>query len=145
MVLISSLIPINKISFKEDLTAQDWFLLQTNIKTKSITDSAINTVYERLLLYSLWYTENPHMYLMTDNYYYKTNIYNMLPRSYHTVIQKRIPQRIKYDDPDYMSQYPMVDTVTITETGIEDALKTLLGNNFKKNPITHTVLGGNDR
>ena len=142
MVLILSLTPINEISSKEDLTSQDWFLLQTNIKTKSITDSVINTVYERLLLYSLWYTENPHMYLMTDNYYYKTNIYDMLPRSYQTVIQNRMPKYIKHDDPNYMSKYPMVNKVTITETDIEDALKTLLENNFKENPIIHTILGG---
>lgn len=146
MVLISSLTPLEQIHTKEDITSQDWFLLQTGIRKKSPSDDKLQTVYNRLYFYSFWYKETPHLYLMTDNYYYKSDIYNLLFRSYMTMIHKKMPNDIRYDNPDHMQQYPVLSEKeqTITESDIEDALKTLLENNFKENPIIHTILGGNN-
>lgn len=145
MVLLSTHTPIERICTIEDITSQDWFLLQSGIKSKSLSDKNLQVVFNRLYLYSFWYKEKPHLYLMTDNYYYyESKIYPLLPQSYMTMVHKKMPDRIRYDDPDYMKQYSVlsVEEQTITVADIKTALKTLLQNNFKENPITHTILGG---
>lgn len=140
MILISSLIPIDQIITKEDITSQDWFLLQTNIKTKSLSDPKMQLIYDRLYLYSFWYTEKLHLYLMTDNYYYKSYIHTLLPKTYGIIIQKKIPKYINH--PDYIKQYPILKERTVSESSIQNALELLFHNNFKENPIIHTILGG---
>ena len=145
MVLLSTHTPMEQIHTIEDITSQNWFLLQSGIKSKSLSDKNLQVVFNRLYFYSFWYKEKPHLYLMTDNYYYhKSEIYPLLPQSYMTMIHKKMPDRIRYDDPDYMKQYPIlsVEEQTITEADIKAAFEALLQNNFKENPITHTILGG---
>lgn len=139
MVLLSTLTPIDQLTTTEDITSQDWFLLQTDIKTKSHSDSKIQLSYDRLLFYTFWYTKNPHLYLVTDKYYYGSQIHALLPKSYETMIHKKMPRYINYDS-EYMKQYPMVKERTITESDINAALEVLLNNNFNKNQIMHTIL-----
>lgn len=139
MVLLSTLTPIDQLTTIEDITSQDWFLLQTAIKTKSISDQKLQLAYNRLYLYTFWYTEKPHLYLMTDKYYYGLQIHSLLPKSYETMIHKKMPRYINYDS-EYMKQYPMVKERTITESDINAALEVLLNNNFNKNQIMHTIL-----
>ena len=139
MVLLSTLTPIDQLTTIEDITSQDWFLSQTAIKTKSISDQKLQLAYNRLYLYTFWYTEKPHLYLMTDKYYYGLQIHSLLPKSYETMIHKKMPRYINYDS-EYMKQYPMVKERTITESDINAALEVLLNNNFNKNQIMHTIL-----
>ena len=144
MVFISTHTPLEQIRTKEDITSQDWFLLQTGIRLKLLSDDNMQIVYNRLYLYSFWYIEKPHLYLMSDNYYYKSEIYNLLPHSYMIMIHKKMPSHIRYDNSEHMKQYPVLSEKeqTIKETDIKNAFKLLLQNNFKENPIIHITLGG---
>lgn len=68
---------------------------------------------------------------MTDNYYYyESKIYPLLPQSYMTMVHKKMPDRIRYDDPDYMKQYPVLSVEEQTITGAD--IKTALPYNTKK-------------
>lgn len=140
MVLLSTLTPLDQLTTIEDITSQDWFLLQTAIKTKSCSDPKIQLVYNRLLFYTFWYTEKPHLYLMTNKYYYESQAHTLLPKSYMTMIHKKMPRYINYDS-EYLKQYPMVKERVITESNINTAFEVLLNNNFNENPIIHTILG----
>ena len=140
MVLLSTLTLIDQFTATEDITSQDWFLLQTDIKTKSHSNPKIQLARDRLLFYTFWYTEKPHLYLMTDKYYYGSQIHALLPKSYETMIHKKMPRYINYDS-EYMKLYPMVKERTITESDINAAFEVLLSNNFNENQITHTILG----
>lgn len=140
MVLISSLTPLEQINTKEDITSQNWFLLQTGIRKKLPSDDNLQTVYNRLYLYSFWYKERLHLYLMTDNYYYnKTKICNLIPHYHMLIVNKKMPSSITYNDFDYMSLSE--EERTITESDIDHAFKILLDNNFKEHSIIHTILG----
>lgn len=141
MVFIATHTPIEQIYTIEDISSQDWFLLQTNINLKSLSDEVMYQTWQRIIWYPYWYTEKLHLYLMTDKYYYKTQIYNLLPHTCMHMIHKKMPRYIKHDDPEYMSKYPMVENITITESDITNAFETLFQNNFKENPIIHTTLG----
>lgn len=144
MILISSLTPLEAINTKEDITSQDWFLLQTNIRKKSPSDNNLQTVYNRLYLYSFWYKETSHLYLMTDNYYYnKTKMCNLLPHYHMLMINKKMPSNTINNNFDYIQQYKSLseEERIITESDIDHAFKTLLDNNFKEHPIIHTILG----
>lgn len=144
MVFISTLIPIENISTLEDITSKEWFLLQIGIKSKTLADDKLSSLVFKLYIYSYWYEEKPHIYLMTDNYYYKSKIYNLLPNSFQRIIQTRIPKYFSYNEPGCVEQYPMLSDKkrTIKEDDIKIVFESLLENNFKNNPIIHLTLGG---
>ena len=142
MVFISSQLPLTEIQTisQEEILNQDWFLFDLKIKNKKYqSDENLNKMYYRLIWYPIFYKDKLYNYLMSDNYYFKSNLYKMMENHAQIIYMKRVKNfdEIKDYDREVIKQEDRI-------FGEED-IKKMFGcferNNFNKNPICEYVFG----
>lgn len=93
MVFISSQLPLTELQTisQEKIFNQDWFLFDWQIKNKKYqSDENLNKMYYRLIWYPIFYKDKLYNYLMSDNYYFKSNLYKMMENHAQIVCMRRV-------------------------------------------------------
>ena len=91
MVFISSQLPLKELQTmsSEEICNQDWFLFDWQIKTKKYhSDENLDKMYYRLICYPIFYRERIYNYLISDKFYFSSQLYNTL-KCYAQIIWRR--------------------------------------------------------
>lgn len=142
MVFIATTVPIEELKSKDDiLYTYDYFLLETRIQNKDLKkDDALYYKYLDIRLYPYWHNEPLHMYLISNNYYYNSNLYDILGNSCMITKAKKIPE---YHSEENVKAFPILQAEEriMTEQDILKGFEKFKENNFKKNSIVEVILG----
>ena len=94
MIFISSKLPLTEI---ESLTPSeirnktDWFLFNCRIRNKKYwKDDNLYHMHNRLYWYPIFYKDKLYNYLMSDNYYFRSNLYKMMGNHAQIIYMKRV-------------------------------------------------------
>lgn len=142
MVFISSKLPLSEIetlTLKEICNKTDWFLFDYNVKTKKYwKDDNLYRMYNRLHYYPIFYKDKLYSYLMSDNYYFKSNLYSMTKNHAQIICMKRAKnfEEIK----DYDKEVVKQEDRLFREENINDMFTCFERNNFRENPVCEYVL-----
>ena len=144
MVFIATTIPIEELKSKDDiLYTYDYFLLETRIQNKNIKyDELLYGEYLVVCLYPYWHNKPLHIYLISNSYYYNSNLYEVLGSSCSIRQLRNMP---KYYSEENVKAYPMlpIEERIMTEQDILEGFEKFRENNFKKNPIVEVIIGDN--
>lgn len=141
MIFVSSTVPLNQISTsKEKIRKSDWFLFSTMVNKKDYQkDNELNGIYYQLYLYPYFYTQNLYNYLISDHYYYKSDLYNTMKNSAQLTCMKNANH---YDEISNWDKEVINEERHIFK---EDDIRKMFGsfreNNFRENPVCEVVLG----
>ena len=112
MIFISSKIPLTEIeslTLNEIRNKTDWFLFDYQIRNKKYwKDNNLYHMYNRLYWYPIFYKDKLYNYLMSDNYYFKSNLYKMMENHAQIICMKRVKNfdEIKdYDREDRKTEF----------------------------------------
>ncbi len=139
IVFLSSQIKLEDLpDRKETFNNYEWFLFSIMIQRKDIRhDDELYNMYDRLIYYPFVHTETLFNYLMSDNYYFKSNLYSVLKNTAEIICMKKInsfeftsgrkilipEEKRRFDKEDIFNMF--------------DYFKR---NNFRENPICEYVL-----
>ena len=143
MVFISSKLPLSEIetlTLEEICNKTDWFLFDYNVKIKKYwKDDNLYRMYNRLHYYPIFYKDKLYSYLMSDNYYYKSNLYSTTKNHAHIICMKRVKnfEEIKDYDKEIIKQ----EDRSFGEENINDMFACFERNNFRENPVCEYILG----
>ena len=137
MTFISSQVPLSALpDKKEEIYSMEWFLFHTNIKDKN---EALIEIHDYLMYYSFFYRQKVYIYLMTDRYYWKTNLFNTIPNSYSI---RCMPKVKEYDEiKDWDTEFIKQEERLFGEEDLKQMMILMDKNNFRENPICEFVLG----
>ena len=147
MVFISSIVPFENLITEKELPNNSWFVLNTNIKNKDYEakgNGALSAVYQKLLLYKDFYTDLPlYCYLMTDNYYRRTEFSKTNPNLAEAMRIEKIPHSFS-EMQQFPDKYKMIEESeqVLSKNNIDNVFKAFRNHNFKENPICEVVLRG---
>ena len=112
MIFISSKIPLTEIeslTLNEIRNKTDWFLFDYQIRNKKYwKDNNLYHMYNRLYWYPIFYKDKLYNYLMSDNYYFRSNLYKMMENHAQIICMKRVKNfdEIKdYDREDRKTEF----------------------------------------
>ena len=112
MIFISSKIPLTEIeslTLNEIRNKTDWFLFDYQIRNKKYwKDNNLYHMYNRLYWYPIFYKHKLYNYLMSDNYYFRSNLYKMMENHAQIICMKRVKNfdEIKdYDREDRKTEF----------------------------------------
>ena len=143
MIFISSKLPLTEI---ESLTPSeirnktDWFLFDYQIRNKKYwKDDNLYHMHNRLYWYPIFYKDKLYNYLMSDNYYFKSNLYKMMENHAQIICMRRVKNfdEIKDYDREVIKQEDRI----FGEEDIKKMFDYFERNNFKENPICEYVFG----
>lgn len=140
MIFISSKVPLSLIPItKEEICEFDWFLFDSSIRNKDyLRDDSLDIEFNRLCIYPVFYADKLYNYLMSDNYYYKTNLFNTL-RNMHTFpIMDKVLELCEITD--YDTQTINKEKRIYKREDVKKMFESFRENNFKENPICEYVL-----
>lgn len=152
MIFISSLTPLQDIpSTKDQITNKDWFLFSSGIRTKDIRhDDELYHMYNRLYWYPFLYEHKLYNYLISDNYYYKSNLYEIMQNTFQIICMRKVSkyEDIKYSKTiDSKTKSLLLSDLTIKEKDMifkEDDICKMFDvfkkNNFRKNQICEYII-----
>ena len=143
MIFISSKLPLAEI---ESLTPSeiqnktDWFLFDYQIRNKKYwKDDNLYHMHNRLYWYPIFYKDKLYNYLMSDNYYFKSNLYKMMENHAQIICMKRVKN---FDEiKDYDREVIKQEYRIFGEEDIKRMFDCFERNNFNENPICEYVLG----
>ena len=142
MIFISSLLPLTELGNKStnQITNMDWFLFSALIKNKNYRhDDELDMMKDKLTLYPIFYTDQLYNYLMTDNYYYKTDLYNTMRNSFKYISMKKV--KLHEGIIDFKKETINQEERIFGEYDIKIMFDCFRENNFRKNPVCEYVLG----
>ena len=137
MTFISSQVPLSDLSdTKEEIYNMEWFLFHTNIRSK---EEAIREIHDYLIYYSFFYRQKVHIYLMTDKYYWKTDLFNTIQNSCCIRCMSNVKE---FDEiKDWETEFIKNENRIFGEKDIGQMINLMEKNNFRENPICEYVLG----
>lgn len=142
MVFIATTVPIEELKSKDDIfNTYDYFFIDTRIQNKDLNkDDTLYCKYLSIKWYPYWHNEPLHMYLISSDYYYNSNLYDILGNSCMIVQSKKIPE---YYSEENAKAYPILQAKEhiMTEQDILKGFEKFRENNFKKNPIVEVIIG----
>ena len=141
MVFISSQLPLTELQTmsQEKILNQDWFLFDWQIKNKKyLSDRYLNKMYYRLIWYPIFYKEKIYNYLLTDKYYYISQLYQSLIGHAQIISMKNIKNSHEIIDRD--KEIIKNEERLFGEEDIRRMFDLFERNNFKENPICEYVL-----
>lgn len=152
MIFISSLTPLQDIpSTKDQIINNDWFLFSSGVRNKAIRfDNELYHMCNRLYWYPFFYRDTLYNYLMSDNYYYKSNLYKTMKNISQMICMRRIDkyEDIKHDKTidDKTKRFQLRD-LTVKEKDMifkkDDIYKmfdAFTKNNFRQNQICEYIM-----
>ena len=143
MIFISSNMPLAEIEAltpNEIRNKTDWFLFDCQIKNKKYwKDDNLYHMHNRLYWYPIFYKDKLYNYLMSDNYYFKSNLYKMMENHAQIIYMRRVKNfdEIKDYDREVIKQEDRI----FGEEDIKNMFDYFERNNFNKNPICEYVFG----
>ena len=137
MTFISSQVPLSDLpDTKEEIYNMEWFLFHTNIRSK---EEAIREIHYYLMYYSFFYRQNVHVYLMTNKYYWKTDLFNTIQNS---CCIRCMPNVKEFDEiKDWDTEFIKSKNRIFGEKDIGQMINLMEKNNFRENHICEYVLG----
>ena len=140
MIFISSQLSLTKLQTisQEEILNQDWFLFDLQIKNKKyLSDENLNKMYYRLIWYPIFYKEKIYNYLMSDKYYFSSQLYNTL-KGYAQIISMK---RVKRSDEiiDFDKEVIEQEDRLFGEDDIREMFDCFERNNFRENPVCEYV------
>lgn len=144
MIFIAAQTPIEKITnTKEELELEPFFLFSSNIHSKDYRkDNELNKMYYILHRYKFYSREKLYIYLMTKNYYLKTNICKTLsPICEWLIFDKNIDLGIQTEKDKEIMKLNREKGYIYTNDILRNGLIQFKSNNFDQNPICEIVLG----
>ena len=142
MVFISSQLPLAELQTmsSKEICNQDWFLFDWQIKTKKYwKDDNLCHMRNRLFWYSIFYEDKLYNYLMSDNYYFKDNLYKMMKNHIQIICMKRVKN---FDEiKDYDREVIKQEERLFGEDNIKKIFDCFERNNYRENPVYEYVLG----
>ena len=142
MVFISSQLQLTKLQTisQEEILNQDWFLFDWRIKNKKyLSDKNLNKMYYRLIWYPIFYKERIYNYLITDKYYYTSQLYQTLKGYVQIISMKNVKKSHEITDHD--KEIINQDVRLFGEEDIRKMFNLFEKNNFRENHICEYVLG----
>ena len=96
-------------------------------------------MHNRLYWYPIFYKDKLYSYLMSDNYYFTSNLYKMMENHAQIICMKRVKNfdEIKDYDREVIKQEDRI----FGEEDIKKMFDYFERNNFKENPICEYVFG----
>ena len=143
MIFISSKLPLAEIEIltpNEIRNKTDWFLFDCQIRNKKYwKDDNLYHMYNRLYWYPIFYKDKLYNYLMSDNYYFRSNLYKMMENHAQIIYMRRVKNfdEIKDYDREVIKQEDRI----LGEEDIKKMFNYFERNNFKENPICEYVFG----
>ncbi len=144
MVFLSSQIKLEDLpDTKEKFSNYGWFLFSIMIQSKDIRhDDELCNMYNRLTCYPFVHTETLFNYLMSDNYYFKSNLYSVLKNTAEIICMRKINNFEFANDkktliPEEKRKFDKED--------IYNMFDFFKRNNFRENPICQYVLSSKNR
>ena len=143
MIFISSKIPFAEIEIltpNEIRNKTDWFLFDYQIRHKKYwKDDTLYHMYNRLYWYPIFYKDKLYNYLMSDNYYFTSNLYKMMENHAQIICMRRVKN---FDEiKDYDREVIKQENRILGEEDIKKMFDYFERNNFNENPICEYVLG----
>ena len=141
MIFVSSTVQLNQIpASKEELCKSDWFLFSTTIKSKDyLKDYELYGIYHKLCLYPYFHIQNLYNYLISDHYYYKSDLYNTMQNSAQLTCMKKVKH---YDEITNWDEETINEERHIfREYDIKKMFESFRENNFRENPVCEFMLG----
>ena len=143
MIFISSKMPLAEI---ESLTPSeiqnktDWFLFDYQIRNKKYwKDDNLYHMHNRLYWYPIFYKDKLYNYLMSDNYYFKSNLYKMMENYAQIICMRQVKN---FDEiTDYDREVIKQEDRIFGEEDIKKMFDYFERNNFRKNSIYEYVFG----
>ena len=121
---------------KEEIYNMEWFLFHTNIRSK---EDAIREIHDYLIYYSFFYRQKVYVYLMTDKYYWKTDLFNTIQDSCCIRCMSRVKE---FDEiKDWDTEFIKSENRIFGENDIKQMMDLMEKNNFRENQICEYVLG----
>ena len=121
---------------KEEIYNMEWFLFHTNIRSK---EDAIREIHDYLMYYSFFYRQKVYVYLMTDKYYWKIDLFNTIQNSCCIRCMSRVKE---FDEiKDWDTEFIKIENRIFGEDDIGQMINLMEKNNYKENPIYEYVLG----
>lgn len=114
----------------------EWFLFHTNIKSK---EEVIAEIHDYLMYYSFFYRQKVYVYLMTDKYYWKTDLFNTIQNSCYIRCMSKVKEFDEIKDWDI--EFIKSENRIFGEDDIKQMMDLMEKNNYKENPIFEYVLG----
>lgn len=143
MIFLSSKVPLSELpSIIEGINQIDWFLFSTRIRNKDYAkDFELYSMYNRLLYYPYFYKDKLYNYFMSEHYYSKSNLHQVM--YIHHVGQiinmkkvKRFEEISNWDE-EIIKQEDRL----FREKDVERIFIEFKNHNFRENPICEYVLG----
>lgn len=103
MVFISSQLPLAELQTmsSKEICNQDWFLFDWQIKTKKYhSDQNLDKMYYRLIWYPIFYKERIYNYLLSDKYYFSSQLYSTLKGYAQIISMKNVKRSDEIIDSD---------------------------------------------
>lgn len=142
MVFISSQLPLAELQTMstEEICNQDWFLFDLQIKTKKYhSDKNLDKMYYRLIWYPIFYRERIYNYLMSDKYYFSSQLYITLKGYAQIISMKRVE---RFDGiVDFDKEVIKKEDRIFGKNDIKQMMDYFERNNFRENHICEYVLG----
>lgn len=143
MIFISSTVPFDQIpNTHEGIDKTGWFLFSIRIDNKNYEkDWELYKMYSRLHWYPFFYKEKLYNYLMSDNFYFKSNFYKDVMKHCGEFICMSKVKRLE-EITDYDKEVIKEKDFIFKEKDIKKMFDSFRENNFKKNHVCEYVLGG---
>ena len=147
MIFISSIVPLNQIpDTTEQIIDNEWFLFSSMITSKNyLKEDELSKMYNRIEWYLFFYRQKLYSYLISNNYYYKSKLYETMGNICELICMNRVKI---YEDvcncnrnADKKIEIIKEPDFAFTKEDIEDMFLTFKGNNFRINPVCEVVLG----
>ncbi len=134
MVFLSSQIKLEDLpNTKEEICNYKWFLFSIMIHDKDIRyDNELNNMYDRLVWYPFTHKETLFNYLISDSYYFRSNLYSVLKNTAEILCMSKIYDLQTKNDRNIL--IPEEKRI-FKEKDIMDMFDYFKRNNFKENPI----------
>lgn len=136
MTFISSQVPLSDLpDTKEEIYNMEWFLFHTNIKSK---EESIAEIHDYLMYYSFFYKHKVYVYLMTDKYYWKIDLFNTIQNSYCIRCMSKVKEFDEIKDWDI--EFIKSENRIFGEDDIKQMMNYFERNNFREKQICEYVL-----
>lgn len=150
MIFISSTVPLNQIpDTTEQIIDNEWFLFSSMITSKNyLKEYELFKMHYRIERYLFFYRQKLYNYLMSDNYYYQSKLYETMGNICELICMIRVNAYEEVCDynrnADKKIKIIKESDFVFTKEDIEDMFLTFKGNNFRINPVCEVVLGGDE-
>lgn len=142
MVFISSQLPLTELQDNpiDKIASMDWFLFSSVVKNKNYKqDNELNEMYNRLLFYPIFYGDKLYNYLMTDSYFYETNLYKTTVYSRKYICMNKIK---RFEEiVDFNKEVFKQEERIFGEDDIKKMFDCFKRNNFRELSVCEYMLG----